>query len=694
LLCLIALASAVYIHLNIPRLDLRFEVSGNGKDVLALPSESSGSEAPAGIVRSISAAGMPPVSISSFVLLEEPDILSASEFNRFMSMQSSIRSMLDAPAVQIHLQDGRILNTQPGKAGISDLPLLFWLQCYYGLSAFMIGLGIWAFRRNKLEARLLNLVGVGFAVGGVSAAVYSTRQLAMNGELFAALSSISHLGVFIFIGFLMALLWCYPRRLAHSRNATRIATGSILLFWMLEQMQIIDFYLLFILLFTAACALAFRQWRASRDMPLNRAALQWFLLSISVSIATFFTTVMFPGSLGHPPLIGSQGSMLIMIWLMFIGIALGVVRYKLFNLGAWWLYVWLWFIGGVVVIASDLALFAVWSLPQSMALPLALALAGWLYFPLRQWIWIRLVPQRKKVEDFIPHVLENFLRCRTEADILKAWSTLVETAFSPLRIKTLPDSNGRTEILDNGLTLLLPGLREDQALRLEYANHGRRLFTEDDRKLAEALFKMVQQSSSVTRAEQKGAAVERERIKRELHDGLGSKIMAIMHSTPGQQDVLPLAKDAWRELRAIVSTIQGEHRPASEVFADWRSETRHITDAVHIQLDWQVELGQNDIVLSPLQMLNLGRSLAEGVQNAMRHGSPEKISVRFAVHGDKLHLHIHDDGSGAPPETWLQGRGTHHIINRIEELGGEAIWHAAELQGTDLLIQIPIEEPK
>jgi hypothetical protein len=79
-----------------------------------------------------------------------------------------------------------------------------------------------------------------------------------------------------------------------------------------------------------------------------------------------------------------------LVLLIYLGLAWGC-RYRLFNLDRWWFEALIWGLGGALVLLFDIAL--LWlNASAGVALGTAVALAGWLYFPLRQWLWRRLSP--------------------------------------------------------------------------------------------------------------------------------------------------------------------------------------------------------------------------------------------------------------------------------------------------------------
>src|SRR5690606_15025377 len=78
---------------------------------------------------------------------------------------------------------------------------------------FWTGAWVWSLRRRDPACLMFALSGAGLMISALPAAIYSTRELAIEGELFTLLSALNHAGVHVFGGALIALFLVYPRRL-------------------------------------------------------------------------------------------------------------------------------------------------------------------------------------------------------------------------------------------------------------------------------------------------------------------------------------------------------------------------------------------------------------------------------------------------------------------------------------------------
>lgn len=253
--------------------------------------------------------------------LEEPDVLASyAKFNAFFKQQQQLNQALNAQQLYAVTAHSRIL-VQAEPRQLRDLPWLFWFQLFVGAAGALTGAAIYAFSRPHIATRYYALTGLGYLLFAPSAAIYSSRDFLLNGELFRLLSAINHFGALFFTASLVALLWHYPNRLK-SWPVPALAYGSALLFWLLDMAQLWPdptFVPLSVLLvFSAGIVIATLQgWRARKN-PLDRAAFRWFMVSIFFGTGLFAAFVLIPTALNQPHM-ASQGLMFGAFLLMYWG---------------------------------------------------------------------------------------------------------------------------------------------------------------------------------------------------------------------------------------------------------------------------------------------------------------------------------------------------------------------------------------
>src|SRR3546814_11700404 len=110
------------------------------------------------------------------------------------------------------------------------------------------------------------------------------------------------------------------------------------------------------LVFTGLIAtfiLATVQWRRSAVDPVARAALQWFLLSWLAGCSAFAALIFVPQMFGIDTS-AMQGYGFLLFIPVYAGLAFGILRYRLFDLGEWWARTMTWLLSLFLLILLDL----------------------------------------------------------------------------------------------------------------------------------------------------------------------------------------------------------------------------------------------------------------------------------------------------------------------------------------------------
>jgi signal transduction histidine kinase len=392
----------------------------------------------------------------------------------------------------------------------------------------------------------------------------------------------------------------------------------------------------------------------------------------------------------EPP--ASQGLMFAVFLFMFAGIALGITRYRLFELDRWWFQAWSWFLGGLAVILVDFALAAYLRLSQVGALGLSLALVGWVYFPLRQAVWSRW--QRKAINDrqdrFGQWMLALFSTTREDA-LQAQWHAVLRGEFAPLELVEAPGSASKVQVSEDGLTLTVPALKPGHAVTLRHPARGSRLFRREDLAAAEVLVGMGRRALEAQREREQGALAERGRILRDLHDDLGAKLLSLVYLTSGGEGE-PLARSAVRDMRDVLEALEATPCVLAEAVAEWRAEAQARADTVGFALAWEADGLPEQRVVSARQRTNISRILREAITNALKHARARHVTVRIGLDARGLALAVEDDGAAGAvePERWRAGLGTRVIRQRAADLGGVAQWGQGT-RGCRLEVTVPLE---
>ncbi|HKM16146.1 MAG TPA: sensor histidine kinase [Marinospirillum sp.] len=638
--------------------------------------------------------GDQPIPASYHLALEEPDTVATyQDFNALMALNSQLMMGLNQQQLSMRLSDGHLESLVTRARQLKDLPSIFWLQITCGSLGFLICLLIKSVRPNYQGINAFALTGFSYLLFTFAAAIYSTRNVFIDGQLFHALSLLNHAGAMLFSASLTAFLWNYPRAVSQYTIST-LAYAVFVANLLVDGLQLTNgpatgSYLWVFGLFLFGLLGSFIQWWFARKNLLDRGAVRWMLLSIYAGTVFFAGGMMLPILLQMPPL-ASQGLMFTTFLLMYGGLALGVLRYRLFDLERWWFSIWAWFLGGLAILLMDLVLASFLTLTSTSALTLATALVGWLYFPLRQWAWRR-ISYRKglAIEAWLPKVVAKLVNVKTPLQLETAWQQSLQALFQPLTLNQQSTVVESITILSNGLQLRLPKIIQAGSLVINNAGQGQRLFTKNDVKNAQTLLVMYQLMAKALAAKAEGANSERDRIRQDIHDDLGAKLLSILHSTKEPRPA-QLAKEALTDLRNLLQSIEIEPIDIEYALAHWQQEARERLPE-GIQFIWQEPPEKLWLELPPEYFSHLTRAIRECLTNALRHAKPSQISVEVLV-TDKLTIIMTNDGVAlAIVSAVKDSRGCKILQQRCESLGGHFQY---QQQGVVWQVQISIPLPR
>ncbi|MEU6414866.1 GAF domain-containing sensor histidine kinase [Microbispora sp. NPDC046933] len=213
-----------------------------------------------------------------------------------------------------------------------------------------------------------------------------------------------------------------------------------------------------------------------------------------------------------------------------------------------------------------------------------------------------------------------------------------------------------------------------------------------------ALREQVQRARTAT---VEAGAVERVRLQRELHDGLGPTLTSIAFRADAAFNVL--RSDA-AEAERLLGEVRGDLRDAID------SVRRVVYGLRPIELDdlglvgalarkaatlsggaghgvaVKVEAHERLPELSPAVELAAYRIANEALANVVRHSGARRCLVTVSAGGD-LVLTVRDDGD--PPPSWRPGVGLRSMADRAEEVGGTATAGPAG-DGWEVVARLPL----
>ena len=165
---------------------------------------------------------------------------------------------------------------------------------------------------------------------------------------------------------------------------------------------------------------------------------------------------------------------------------------------------------------------------------------------------------------------------------------------------------------------------------------------------------------------------ERQRLMREMHDGLGGQLMSSLAlaeaGTDADQEVVTALRDSLEELRLVILSLDPGLTEVAPLLAALRARLEPTLQRRGIRFRWRVVEAPTPSRFGPEQLLNVLRIAQEAITNAVRHAAPQTIEVATAVEDGVLVITVRDDGHGFP-ERLRRGRGLGNMERRAQELG-------------------------
>ena len=647
-------------------------------------------------LHSIQREGGEPVALQGLDLVEEPDTLPRYELVRyFLARQGQLHQSLDGAPVLLQGDDGAghawAMRVQPATSRpITDLPGAFWVQLAAGAGGFIIGVWVMVLRPGDWSARFFALTGVGLMLSAFAAAVYSTREIALSQSMFRGLSILNHFGGPLFGNALMALFLVFPQPLVKLRWLLLIP--AIFVPWFLLDIfhllpdPVLGMYLPILTQTICVLLLIVVQWRRSRGAPLHLAALRWLGLSSLITCNLFTLIFAVPLILGRTPLM-SQGDTFGVFLIFYAGLALGLRRYRLFELDRWAFHLLLWTGGAFALVLVDLMLVLLLDFSRPLSLAMSLLICGFLWLPFRGWLWGRIVGRYRLPSDEMFRRVIAVALAPNDDEYRAQWLALLRDLFTPLEVRETGAVSQAT-ISGDGLLLRLPAQGPVPALELSHAGHGQRLFGAYDVAQAREASEMLAFANRSRDAYNQGVNEERGRIARDLHDDIGSRLLTGLHQ-PELLSTRRSIQQAITEMRTIINGLTGTAMALDDVVAELRHETALRLESAGIALHWPVDV-ENALGVTVGYRIyrNYLAVMREVMSNILRHAKAREVRVQTGITDGQFVTVVEDDGVGMG-DAPSGGHGLVNLRRRSEELGG-TIRFDSDAGGTRIRLQLPV----
>ena len=192
---------------------------------------------------------------------------------------------------------------------------------------------------------------------------------------------------------------------------------------------------------------------------------------------------------------------------------------------------------------------------------------------------------------------------------------------------------------------------------------------------------------------QQTVAAERERLMRDMHDGVGGHLVAMLamieadRRRPGELAVV--VRDALDDMRLMIDSLEPVGDDLNAVLAMFRDRLAPRMLGAGVELHWDVELLPPVPGLTPTRVLHVLRILQEAVTNAIRHGRARTIRIGAAADvAGGTRIEVRDDGAGFDPQAVPDGRGLKNMARRAREVGATLDVRSTPGAGASVVVRL------
>ncbi|SDC13392.1 two-component system, NarL family, sensor histidine kinase DesK [Niabella drilacis] len=201
---------------------------------------------------------------------------------------------------------------------------------------------------------------------------------------------------------------------------------------------------------------------------------------------------------------------------------------------------------------------------------------------------------------------------------------------------------------------------------------------------------------------QKDIIAERERISRDMHDGIGAGISALklqaelLKSKIGKNgpihndidELLHTSEDMSISMRQMMSELTSGRESIDSFANQALIQAKTFLHKTPIQLQYQLDLENKDTVISRHALRELVFCIKEAINNIYKHSHASHVFIAVIQKEKLLWIEIKDDGIGLDAMRQT-GSGLHNMRQRMINLGGSFELLPASA-GTHLRYTLPV----
>ena len=193
-----------------------------------------------------------------------------------------------------------------------------------------------------------------------------------------------------------------------------------------------------------------------------------------------------------------------------------------------------------------------------------------------------------------------------------------------------------------------------------------------------------QQKLEVLASAIKASEAEKQRIGKELHDGIAGSLIKLVYETEGDNlDLSDKLLKTYNEVRSLSHQLNNTPMH-DEIFAD------RIEDLLPENLSgkqFKINIEPRNLKLPEPYGTHLYRIIQELIANNLKYAQATKTFINIVQKGDSLHFEYKDNGTGT--DDIKEGNGLKNISDRVTLMKGKLQFQTAPGKGFSLNFTVP-----
>jgi signal transduction histidine kinase len=191
-------------------------------------------------------------------------------------------------------------------------------------------------------------------------------------------------------------------------------------------------------------------------------------------------------------------------------------------------------------------------------------------------------------------------------------------------------------------------------------------------------------------------ADERRRIMADMHDGLGARLVSLLHIAQSGKarrgEISEGIAAALDELRLTVDSVQPVEGDVGVVLGNVRHRMRSVFERAGIGFVWNVSALPRMDDLTPERILAIQRIFLEVFSNTLRHSGARTVAVSAMRLPGAVQIVIADDGQGFEEHAVHNGNGLANLKLRAAQAGGTLAVESGPGLGTRVTLTLPVPD--